>query len=216
VGYDLVMVASGTLDRLIMIPFVAPAQLGLYAVAIGFARLVSVVHPAISTVLLSSLSRMSAIDESKRLHDRAFRFALAGLVVIVAVAVVVDRPLLALVYGTAFGEASGIFRILVVEAALGCLVAITTQTYLAWNRPGAVSVVYGASLVVFLATAALLVPRFGAHGAAFALLSGTIARLLGLLGALPLRYGMRLPRLAIDGDDLAYLRLRIKSLRRAS
>lgn len=212
-GYDLVLVISNSIDRLILIPFVPPAELGLYAVAVGFARLVAVVLPAINTVLLSSMSQRTDPLELKELHDRAFRFALAGLAVVVVVVVAISSWLLVLIYGPEFAAASSIFNVLVFEASLGCLVAITTQTYLAWNRPGVVSVIYGTSLAIFFAAAAALIPLLGAEGAAFALLAGTATRLLGLLACLPLRYGMALPRLTLDRADLSYVVSRVNAMR---
>jgi O-antigen/teichoic acid export membrane protein len=144
------------------------------------------------------------------LHDRALRMLLVGLVVGCASLWVIGAPLLRLAYGGEFAAANTIFRILVIEASLGALSQVTAQLYLSHNRPGVVSVIQVSVLAATLCALLLLVPVYGATGAALALLAGGTLRWLCLLGGVSLILRQRLPGLLLTRTDLHYLLGRIR------
>jgi PST family polysaccharide transporter len=113
--------------------------------------------------------------------SRATSRAAAGTVLTVsaasAVLIAVGPWLLELFYGADFRGAALAFRLLVVEAAIASVVQIFAQTFMALNRPGLGTLQYGSGAVVAIPLLFLLAPRFGAEGAAAALLIASLVRL---------------------------------------
>jgi len=192
-------------DRLVLIPLLTPRELGMYAVAFSFSRIVLLTQPAILSVMFPHMSGCSA-SQRARVHDHALRFLLVALVGGCAVLWLTGAPVLSWAYGREFVAANGIFRLLIIEASLSILSQVTAQLFLADDRPGFVSMiqitVLGSSLALLLA----LVPRYGALGAALSLAIAGLLRWMLFLGATKLILHAPLPRLYLVRDDLRYLK----------
>jgi O-antigen/teichoic acid export membrane protein len=207
-GFDIVMALSNYIDRLVLI-FLLPAKLlGLYAVAYSFSRLVQLAQPAIASVLFSTMSALNSVD-AKQLHDRTYRFLLLLLAAGCALLWLVGPAVMTFMYGREFGEATAIFRILIMEAALGVLGQITVQLFMSLDRPGVVSFIQTEVLVFTVVTLIALVPMLGTLGAAVGLLMAAILRLILLFRAIKSTLQLSLPRPYLDRNDLAYLRDRL-------
>jgi enterobacterial common antigen flippase len=201
---DAVFVVATYADRIVLIPLLPIRELGLYAVAFSFSRVIQLSQPAITSVVFSHMAKAKEAD-SRVLHDRALRMLLVGLVVGCAVLWFAGAPLLRLAYGAEFTAANTIFRLLVIEASLGALSQVTAQLYLSHNRPGFVSTIQVCVLGATLAALLLLVPAYGAKGAAIALLAAGTVRWLCLLGGVSWVLGQRLPGLLLTRADLNYV-----------
>ncbi len=195
-------------DRLVLVPLLPPAQLGLYAVAYSFSRLVQLTQPAILSVFFSQLSGRASAD-AQRLHDRALRVLLVVLAAGCAVLWVSGERLLALAFGPEFVAANAIFRLLAIEASLAVLSQVTVQLFLASDRPGFVSALQAVMLGVSLGALLLVTPAHGALGAAAVLASVALLRFLALLAALRGVLGRPLPRLLLTTDDLKFIARRL-------
>lgn len=207
-GSDAVNALSGYVDRLVLIPLVAGEALGLYVVAFSFSRLLLALRPAVDAVVFPSMADR-APAEMKRLHDRAFRVALAAMVGAVVALLVVDEILLTLLYGEAFAAAAPLFRVLALEAALTLLGGITMRYLLARGLPSLVSGVQLGGLVLSTALVLGLVPRFGVEGAAWAVAAAAavkLAALMGLLGVL----GHGVPWPLMGSADLRFILERLR------
>lgn len=207
-GADFVGAISAYADRLLLIPMISAAELGLYVVAYSFSRTINVVQPAVSSVIFSSMSHRSE-GAIKTMHDHAFRFALYGLLAVIGGLMLIDRPLLTLVYGAEFGRAAELFRVLILEAALGSLCYITSQVYLATDRPGYVSVVQSICFGVSVTAMLVLIPHMDALGAAYALLIAAVVRLVLLFGGMVFYLRLAPTRLWPAWSDIKYLRERL-------
>lgn len=207
-GSDAVNALSGYVDRLVLIPLVAGEALGLYVVAFSFSRLLLALRPAIDAVVFPSMADRAPAD-MKRLHDRAFRVALAAMAAALAALFALDAFLLTLLYGEAFAAAAPLFRVLALEAALTLLGGITMRYLLARGLPTLVSGVQIGGLALSTALVLGLVPRFGVEGAAWAVAVAAglkLAALVGLLGAL----GHGVPRPLMGPADLRYILERLR------
>lgn len=196
-------------DRLVLIPLLPARELGFYAVAFSFSRVVQFVQPALQSILLSHMSGQHE-DDSRRVHDHASRLLICGLLALCVALWFAGEALLRLFYGAEFTAALTIFRLLVVEASLGVLTQVSVQLYLARDRPGVVSAIQGVSLAILLALLLILVPRLGGVGAAAALLVAGAVRWLALLGGIRAVLKLPLPRLYPAADDWHYLRSRLR------
>jgi O-antigen/teichoic acid export membrane protein len=192
-------------DRLVLVPMLSAAELGFYAVAFSFSRVIQFVQPALQSIFLSHMSSQEA-EQSKRIHDIATRFLLAALIVGCAVLWVTGEWLLRLAYGAEFATAIGIFRILTIEASLSVLSQITVQLFLSRDRPGLVSSIQSVMLVVSFGLLLWLVPLYGGMGAAIALAIAGGLRWIAMLAAMRRVLGFALPRLWLNGEDLRYVR----------
>lgn len=191
-------------DRIVMIPLLTTADLGLYAVAYSFSRVIQMAQPAVTSVVFSHMSRGSEAN-SRVLHDRALRTLLIGLTIGSGTLWMIGRPLLHLAYGAEFEAANTIFRLLVIEACLGALSQVTAQLFLSYNRPGFVSAVQVIALGTSVTLLLLLVPTYGARGAAIALLVAGSLRWLCLLSGITFALRQRVPNLILTRADLYYM-----------
>jgi O-antigen/teichoic acid export membrane protein len=197
-------------DRLVLIPLLSARELGFYAVAFSFSRVVQFVQPALQSIFLSHLSGQAEVD-SRRVHDTACRFLVALLGIGCVVLWLAGEWLLRLAYGAEFAPAIHIFRLLVIEASLGVLAQVSVQLFLARDRPGVVSAIQAGTLLVSLALLLWLVPIYGALGAAAALLSAGVVRWLALLAGIRGILKLPLPRLYLNSEDWRYLRARVRT-----
>jgi O-antigen/teichoic acid export membrane protein len=201
---DVVFTAAFFLDRLVLIPLLSPAQLGLYAVAFSFSRIIQLAQTAVMSVFLSHLSGRDS-QEGKRVHDHALRYLLAGMSIACVALWIVGEWLLSFAFGAEFAAANWIFRLLVIEAALSVLSQVSVQLFLAHDRPGVVSTLQVATLGLSLLCLLILVPHYGAIGAATALLIAGVARWLALIVAIRRVLGLSWPRLLLNREDLRYM-----------
>jgi O-antigen/teichoic acid export membrane protein len=196
---DLLAICAGWSDRLLLILLLTPEQLGLYAVAFSFSRVVTVVTPA-TGIMLSAMAE-GGLHQAKRLHDVALRFSLVLLSLLLVVVFLLDSRLVRLVYGAQFLPAVGVFKILVVQAVAARLAAVSAQFYLASNRPALNSWFSLLDVVVSAGAMLLFAPAYGAHGAALGLLAGTAVRLGLLWTGLVVHLRLPFPRLWLTFAD---------------
>ena len=196
-------------DRLVLVPFLPARDLGFYAVAYSFSRVIQFVQPALQSIFLSHMSSQSP-HQAEAAHGLAVRFMLVVLTAGCILLSLLGERLLGLFYGAEFAAAIAIFRWLVLEASLNVLAQISVQLYLSRERPGFASVLQTAMLAVSLGALVILVPRHGALGAAVALALTGALRWLALLFALRPVLGVRVPRLWLDRADLRAFAHRIR------
>ncbi|CAN5456256.1 hypothetical protein BH10PSE12_BH10PSE12_29790 [soil metagenome] len=206
-GFDLITALSNNADRLILIPLLAAKSLGLYAVAYSFSRLIQLALPAIASVLFSTMTSLSRA-EAKLLHDRTYRFMFATLTIGCIGMWIAGPFIMRLVYGEEFAPAATIFRILVLEAALGVLTQVTIQLFMSLDRPGIISSIQAIVMVATLIALFFLVPAMGTLGAATGLLLAAVLRLVLLYGAVRGTLKFEWPRPYLNRSDFDYLRSR--------
>jgi O-antigen/teichoic acid export membrane protein len=155
------------LDVAILGALAGPGVLGIYAIASKYAELLRLPGLAVNYVLYPIFARRTASDA--RTRTRSLFAPAAGLTVAVAIPLALAAgPLLPLVYGRAFASAVHPAWILL-AGLLGEGVAGLISAYLfGVGRPGLNSLAIGAGVVVTVIGDVLLIPRYGAVGAACA------------------------------------------------
>jgi O-antigen/teichoic acid export membrane protein len=200
---DIVFALATYADRLVLIPLLSARELGFYAVAFSFSRVIQLVQPAIMSVVLSYMSGQTE-SGGKQIHDQACRFLIVGLAIGCGLLWSFGEALLGLMYGSEFIAAKTVFRFLVIEASLGTLSQVTVQLFLARDRPGIVSTIQVITLAVSIAAMFALVPHYGAIGAALGMVGSAVVRWLLLLAGLKLILRLPLPRLYLNRGDFQY------------
>jgi O-antigen/teichoic acid export membrane protein len=153
------------LDFVLLSVMAGPAVLGIYAVASKFAELVKVFSMALTYVLYPRFAKERLEVASTMARKMLWP---AGMVTTVAV---VPLWLLAgfivpAIYGAKFEPAVLPARIILVALALDGVAGVVTGFLYGIGRPGLNSVAMGAGLVATVVLDLLLIPKFGAEGAA--------------------------------------------------
>lgn len=170
-----------------------PAVAGVYAAAAKLGFLIVVAMEVLWKALLPRLSRLAAGPEGERSPayrarvQALFTLVMAVLVPVAVLAASRAPQLLGLLYGGRYAEAAPVFRILMGSYVLlalgwflgGALLAVDRQ------RDGLRPQALAAGVAV--AAHVLLIPRWGAPGAAWAMLAGH-ATLLGAMGVVSRRW----------------------------
>ena len=201
---DLAGVFYSNVDRLVMVPLVAPAEFGLYAVASSFARVVYVLQAAVSSVTLADLANRPRTYIEAYIH-RTFRVLFWLLLSACIFGIILGKPLLGLIYGSGFEAALPIYRVMLLESAISCVSQVLVEAFLACGRPRYPAVVQTFYAVLLLITMLVLTPMWGGLGAALAMLLAVLCKLMALLSGLP-RLALAIPSLLPQRGDIDLLR----------
>ena len=155
------------IDQILMGLLASEAALGIYAVAVNASEVLLYLPAATATALLPIAARTEPEQRSTQTL-RAFRSAALITTCGVVVASVLGPLLLPVAFGTAFRASVEPF-VWLLPGALGfAATAVFSNALLASTSPGLSSLGPFASLVVGVALDLVLIPRFGATGAAAA------------------------------------------------
>ncbi len=155
------------LDFLLLGALTGPAVLGIYSVASKFAELLRLLPLSATYVLYPKYARegpATAAVEARRLLPR-----MGGTTLVAAVPLALSAGfLLPTVYGGEFGAAVGPAHILLLGLAGEGVSSVVTAYLYGSGRPGLNSIAMGAGLAITVVLDLLLIPPFGAIGAAVA------------------------------------------------
>ncbi len=208
-GVDLLSTIGQQIDQVLVVTFLSPRAMGLYAVALAVSRILQIFQSAVVRVLLPRIAARP-IEEVTFAVGRAARIT-AALTAPMCLAVVVLAPfLLRLVYGGAFAGASSVLRVLAVEALFAGATWIFAQAFLALGKPGTVAGFQAIGLALTFPLMLILIPRFGLVGAGYALLASTLLRFALVLASFPWLLRARLPGVLLTSSDIASLKLRLR------
>jgi O-antigen/teichoic acid export membrane protein len=154
-------------DQILMGFLASEAALGVYAVAVNTSEVLLLLPAAMATALLPAAARAEAELRTEQAL-RAFRSAAVVTAVAALIGALLGPLLLPLVFGAAF-EASVTPFLWLLPGALGfAATAVFSYALVAGSSPGLSSVGPFVSLVLGIALDVVLIPRFGAAGAAAA------------------------------------------------
>jgi O-antigen/teichoic acid export membrane protein len=154
-------------DQILMGFLASEAALGIYAVAVNASEVLLYLPAAMATALLPTAARAETGLRTEQALS-AFRSATVVTVVAGLVAAALGPVLLPMVFGTPF-EASVVPFLWLLPGALGfAAMAVFSYALLAGSSPGLSSIGPLVSLGLGVALDLLLIPRFGASGAAAA------------------------------------------------
>jgi O-antigen/teichoic acid export membrane protein len=164
-------VMSLRLDQVLVAALLSARDLGHYAVAVAWSGLTLLVGAAASSVAFSKVAGMADRHEQatfiRRMLGRlSILTALAAIVLAAITPFAIPR-----IFGTAFAPAIRIAVILVFATATRNLIEALQVSMMGAGQTSVVMVSDWPGLVVLLAGAALLIPRAGAEGAAWALVA---------------------------------------------
>lgn len=212
-GTDVFYTLSSQVDQAIIIVFLSPSALGLYAVALTASRTLNVLQISLNMVLLPKASGLD-FDAALELVGRMARIStlITALGALASLAII--PLLLPIFYGNAFDAAAPITRVLIGETFLMGVASVLAQAFNSTGRPGIVTLLQASWIATSLVFLTFLVPRMGLGGAAFSLLLSSVVRLLATLACYPLVLRRPMPRLVPIASDISYLVSKIERYRR--
>jgi O-antigen/teichoic acid export membrane protein len=169
------------IDQAIVGLLLTPAALGNYAVALSFTNLPRFVARGVGRVAYPRVAEQTTMDAAR---TRMWRFFWEALPLYGAVCVgiwVAAPELVRFFFGSAFAESADILRILLVSTLLISARLVLSEGARGTGYPTVPSIAELVSLVVLLASAAILVPSDGVDGVAWALVASSGAGLAALI-----------------------------------
>jgi O-antigen/teichoic acid export membrane protein len=177
------------LDFAILGALAGPAVLGSYAVASKYAELLRLPGTALTWVFYPRLAKLGE-TEAAGVARRMIRPTLIGIVLAAIPVALLTSPVMRLLYGEQFDAAVTPARVLLVGMLLAGASGVASAYLYGRGTPGLNSIVLGLGLVVTVVLDLLLIPRFGALGAAVASTAAYLAT-DGLLIVLLVRLSSR-------------------------
>jgi O-antigen/teichoic acid export membrane protein len=153
------------IDQILMGFLASEAALGIYAVAVNASEALLYLPAATATALLPVAARAGAGERGDQ-TVRAFRSAAIVTAGAMVLAAALGPLLLPLLFGDAFSPSVEPFLLLLPGAIGFTAIAVFSSGLMASSSPGRSSLGPVVSLVVGVALDLVLIPRFGANGAA--------------------------------------------------
>ena len=172
-------------DQVLMSLFGMSTQLGLYAVAVAVASATAPFFSALAVLSLERATASASAPEAVEEIRRILRVLMLVGAPAVAVSLIAVRPLLPAVFGEAFRLSTLPAQVLLVAALFQGANAILGNGLRGLGRPGRPAIAEGVGAVVTIALLLVLLPRYGALGAAvgslaaYAIVAGLQIRMLG-------------------------------------
>lgn len=155
------------LDFAILGAMAGPAVLGGYAVASKYAELLRLPGTALTWVFYPRLAKLGK-TEAAAVARRMIRPTLLGILVAAIPLFLLTAPVMHLLYGEQFGPAVAPAQVLVAGMLLAGASGVASAYLYGRGTPGLNSIVLGIGLVITVVLDLLLIPAFGALGAAAA------------------------------------------------
>lgn len=155
------------LDMFLVAYFLDVAAVGYYAIAVGLAEKLWMVPDSIAMVLFP---RVSAIDKTQanKLTPKVSRHTLFIVFILSIALLVLAKPLIQIVFGTAFLPSAGSLMILLPGIVALSFAKVLTSDLAGRDRPEFGTLAAFVSLAVNIPLNLFLIPRWGIAGAAFA------------------------------------------------
>jgi O-antigen/teichoic acid export membrane protein len=211
----------GTLDVLALSALgrgfgISTATVAVYQAAAILARAPYFVADSLGDAVFPFMAREKTWAEANAWFMAMFRWVLLGLVPLQLVLLVAPVPVLGILFPASYAAAAGLVRLITV-GAIGLLTAVLLLKALyARGRPAAVARRTPVAVAVELAALVVLVPRFGATGAAIAFVAGSWVAALLLAAAYAGRQRFRLPSAPAAGRYAAACGILIVALAAAN
>ncbi len=210
-GIDLCGTMSFYVDQVLVVHLLQSGTMGAYVVALSLSRMLNAFHAAVVMVLFPKMISKST-DVVHSLTGQAVRITTFMTGCAALVVALLGPQVMTLLYGPAYRGATGIVRILLLEVVLSGVVQVLSQAFMALGRPGTVTLFQVSGLLLTVPVLMVLVPRYGIHGAAFAILISTTVRLVAVMASFRPLLQIPCPRVLMTRDDWTLLASTLRRL----
>lgn len=161
------------IDQAVVGLLLAPAEFGIYVVALAFTNLPRFVAQSVGLVAYPAVATAPVEDKMRSLR----RFLLVGAGLSTLVVLVLEAAITWLIpffFGEEFAPAIGVARVLVAAALFRSITRILSDGSRGMGRPIVGSTAELVSLIAFFVAAVVLVPLFGLQGASVSVLLSSL------------------------------------------
>jgi O-antigen/teichoic acid export membrane protein len=155
--------ANARLDQVVMIPLAGAVQLGYYAAAVSLTQVVSIAVVALGNTLFPRASTR----QDPQLVARVCRITLPAALGVAVVGGALAHPVTVLLFGHEFAPAAAVLRVLLFAAVMAGLAFLWGSGLAALGMPRSQAIAQVAGLVVTVVGVGVVVPVYGAMGAAW-------------------------------------------------
>lgn len=156
------------LDQLVIAVFLAPAQLGLYVIAVTLTSLTNLVGYSVSAIALPVVAAERAERVQADAVRRYIRLTLLGAIAITVPMLLLAPALIDVFFGSSFAPAASVTRVLLIAAAVLTITRLVQALLKAAGRPLDAGVSEFVAVGVTLVSLAVLLPWLGILGAGVA------------------------------------------------
>lgn len=193
------------LDQVLMTPLAGVEELGVYAVGANIASAALLFNSAVGQVVFSLESSAPSLARV----GRAARMTTIATALFGACLAVPSPWIVPLVFGPEFKRSVPVALILLAEICLAIPGSVAGTVLSAHGRPGLRSLALTLSAVVYVITMVVMVPRYGATGAALAMAAATMLPGYLCIYFLCSSFGVRLSEFYhFRRSDLPFARMR--------
>jgi O-antigen/teichoic acid export membrane protein len=190
-GSSAIQIGSNQLPQILVVALTDARSVGLYAVALVVASAHSSFGNAMAKISFAATAR-AGTDESLRWFAEKFRYTIVIYVVVSVVMIALAPPLVPLVFGRDFQESASLLYALIPATSMTAMAQITDH---ALRGRRLVSGGIGARMLggaVLAVLSLVLVPRWGVHAIAVAILLSAATELTVLVSASTRQLGIPL------------------------
>lgn len=157
------------LTKLILVFYLAPAEVAFFSMAQGKAQLFEKIPSALNTILFSRIAKMANKEDSAVLSAKAFRILLVLLLITGLLGILLIKPAVILLYGRVYSPMVLPFLIIIPGIVFSAAAAAFNQYFTGIGRADLGAKITIIPLCVQIGLAFLLLPLMGLTGAACAL-----------------------------------------------
>jgi O-antigen/teichoic acid export membrane protein len=176
-GIDILGTLALQVDQVLVVNLLTPAEMGSYVVILSLTRTLNVFQNSVVSVLFPKAAGLPK-ESVLRMSEKSARISMVITSFFAVVVYIFGPILLRVLYGKAYMGALNSFRILLVEVTLSGCVFVLAQAFMALGRPGIVTLLQATGLSLSVPLMLILMPKWHILGAAVALLTSTVARLI--------------------------------------
>ncbi|MGO4109164.1 lipopolysaccharide biosynthesis protein [Paenibacillus sp. YAF4_2] len=214
-GTDLAGTLSFYIDQVLVVGLLSPVSLGIYLVALNLSKMLDIIQASVVSVLFPQASGLKQA-EAIQLTLKVYRISSVITIGLVIAAITFAPFGLMLLYGKSFADAIPIFRILIIQAAIGSATWTLAQGFMATDKPGRVTLLKVVSLFMNVVLINLLTPHLGIIGAAYSLLISAGVNFLFILLLYRLELGTSWMAFLFDKEDWLWMKEQLSRRRTKS
>jgi O-antigen/teichoic acid export membrane protein len=149
-------------------------QVGIYAGALTLAMIPDFLNGAVQTVIAPKIAPAHSAGEFPSLFKRYLRYALPLGAIALLGALILGGPIIRGLLSNRFADSVDAFKILVVATIFDVVITPLPAALVAFVAPRFVSIVNLVGLVIVAGGGLILIPRYGATGAAILILAARV------------------------------------------
>jgi PST family polysaccharide transporter len=189
---NILVILTTQMDLILLQRWVVEASLGHYFLALNLVTKLDIVNQSLYTVLVPSAAKLSTAAEFQPYLRRSLKRGLL-ITALLAPLLIAIRPLIELFYGVEFGPAAALFRWLFGLFVFDVLTLPVILLIFPLQQPKLLAVADASRALIFLGTAVLLMPSYGALGVIIAKGAAKLLSFLLLLLLLRARHVWPIP-----------------------